>query len=130
MCIWRRNEKRKKRKNRNKNSYLRSNSKKAIPQVCVYVYVWGWGVGEGGIFTNSDLNVRSSFFLQKTRISHCSLKYWSLGVEHSWRLTFDATFDHPITVHITYCNMLVCFQTNDFLWLKMMSCIRHEYSRF
>lgn len=126
MCIWRRNEKRKKRKNRNKNSYLRSNSKKAIPQVCVYVYVWG----EGGIFTNSDLNVRSSFFLQKTRISHCSLKYWSLGVEHSWRLTFDATFDHPITVHITYCNMLVCFQTNDFLWLKMMSCIRHEYSRF
>lgn len=101
--------------------------KSNTPGLCVCLCL---GVGEGGIFTNSDLNVRSSFFLQKTRISHCSLKYWSLGVEHSWRLTFDATFDHPITVHITYCNMLVCFQTNDFLWLKMMSCIRHEYSRF
>lgn len=51
-----------------------------------------------------------------------------MGIKHSQILIFNGTFDHPITVNITFCNtcMLVCFQTNNFLWLKMMSYIRHE----
>lgn len=37
---------------------------------------------------------------------YCSLKYWPMWVKHCWRLTFDVTFYHPISVsikHVVYC---------------------------